>query len=100
MVKTMRKVLWNRAMGLESRLECWTSAVATQGCASCRSAARPAPRNKADSRLIFQLMESRPKMPAFELVERRAIGASKVSMSCDETNAGVSSLNEIGRAHV
>src|SRR5271163_3092768 len=59
-----RKVLWNLASGSVRSVECCCSAAATQGWANCSSAARPAPRNKADSRLTFQLIEDGPKMPA------------------------------------
>ena len=39
-------------------MECCSIAVATHGCASCRSAARPAARKSADSRSTFQIVES------------------------------------------
>src|SRR5579859_2149373 len=82
----MRKVLWNRSMGLDITFECCSSAVATQGCASCSNAARAAPRNSADSRLIFQLIDWGPNMPASGLEVARSIAPMRASLSPFDTN--------------
>src|SRR5207237_2279203 len=42
----------------------WAMAAAIQGCASCSSNARPAPRKTAASRSMRQMTESGPKIPA------------------------------------
>src|SRR5438477_12061056 len=51
-------------MGSVRLRECWAMAAATQGCASCSSNARPAPRKTAASRSMRQMTESGPKIPA------------------------------------
>ena len=60
-------------------------AAATQGCASCSNAARPAARNSADSRLTFQLTESGPKMPCAAPAAERFTSSSRRSSSAAET---------------
>src|SRR5690242_7887575 len=68
-------------------------AVATQGCASWSRAARPAPRKTPDSRLIFQVMEFGPKMPARGSALRQAIAASDDSRSARETRDSMDLLS-------
>src|SRR5208283_2497101 len=72
-------------MGSRSVRECSAIAAATQGCASCSNAARPAARNRADSRLIFQLIDFAPKSPSRPPAAWRFSSASKLSSSAAQT---------------
>src|SRR5271167_573743 len=75
-------------MGSCSVLEYSAIAAATQGCASCSSAARPAARNSADSRLIFQLTELGPKIPSEAPAAEFFTSSSRRSRSAAETGWG------------
>ncbi len=85
------KGLMKAADGSCSVLECWAMAVATQGWASWSRAARPAARNRADSRLIFQLIEVGPKMLWPGSGADVLISASRPSRSAADTERSLPS---------
>src|SRR5579864_4113684 len=77
-------------MGSASARECSAIAAATHGCANCSSKARPAPRKIAASRLMRQVMDAVPKMPAVgEAAAARTTSSphSKASVEVESTAA-------------
>ncbi len=75
-------------MGSLKVFECCAMAAETQGWASCNRAALVAAKNRADSRLTFQLRESGPKMPREGSGEDCRRFASNFSRSPADTNCG------------
>src|SRR5260370_27444648 len=87
--------------GSAGGFECWSSAAASEGCASWSNAARAAPRNNADSRLTFQPIEDGPKMPLRESEVRSATVAHSWAMSSRDTGerlVSISYLDSEGRS--
>src|SRR5262249_35925448 len=95
-VNTTSKVRWKRPIGSARVRECSATAVATQGCASWRSRARPAPKKMTASLSIRQVIEAGPKMPSTDPAASAWTASRAASRSLSETNAHLWKRTGIG----